>query len=111
MVTVNEDGLISVWDLAGQKLLAVQECQGVTTNVPIAFSRDSSAFAVGTPYCGASFFSMDAITTTAGQHNPNETKFNPDGFALFSYPTKKTPIIDLQFHRKNVVIGIGAYDQ
>jgi len=108
LISASEDGSIAVWDLGQQKLLGVQEeSEPFEYNSPIVFSRDGTVIVTSTPKFGLSFFSLDSIISN--QAPP--PLINPSGFSLFSYPTKRTSILDFIFTRKNVVVGIGAFEQ
>lgn len=75
--------------------------------MPIEFTRDGSVFAVGTPHSGITFFSLDSLISG----DLSETRVDPSGFIIHQYLTKKTPIFDIQFLKKNTVLCIGALDQ
>jgi transcription initiation factor TFIID subunit 5 len=107
LISISEDGALCVWDIGQQKLAAVQRCEYAPTKVPIEFTRDGSVFAVGTPHSGITFFSLDSLI--AG--DPTETRVDPAGFIIHRYLTKKTPIFDIQFLKKNTVMCIGALEQ
>ncbi|KAI6233057.1 Transcription initiation factor TFIID subunit 5 [Aphelenchoides fujianensis] len=91
------------------KMIAMQDCGSMPCRVPIVYSPDSSVVAVGTPEHAVTFFSID--TATVAFNYAHETRANPEGFPLLSYSTKKTNLLDLHFARKNVIIGVGVYDQ
>lgn len=121
MISASDDGNLCVWDLGQQKLMATQECAAMPFKVPIVFSPDSTVVAIGTPENAVTFFNVDAVVSG---FNGNEIRFvflnelfmsifrnNPDGFPMLSYPTKKTNFLDLNFSRKNTVVGVGVFDQ
>jgi len=108
LVSASNDGTLAIWDIGQQKLMAIQECAAMPFKVPIVFSRDSSVIAVGTPEHAVTFFNVDSVVTN---FNASETRNNPDGFPMLSYPTKKTNFLDLHFSRKNTVVGVGVFDQ
>jgi len=121
LVSASAEGQIAVWDLAQQKLLGTQICEPMNHSAPIVFSRDASVFVMGTPNYGVTFFSMDTMTSTnafgssgnsaSSNEQMNEPKINPAGFPLFSYPTKRTSILDFHFTRKNTVVAVGVFNQ
>jgi len=67
------------------------------------------------------FFSMETMISTntfgasgisaPASEQTNEPKINPAGFTLFSYPTKRTSILDFYFTRKNTVVAVGVFNQ
>lgn len=114
LVAVYEEGTIGIWDLSQQRLLLAQDCDNhfEYSSTPIVFSRDASIVAIGTPHFGASFFSMD-IASSASHSGSQQSQpmINPNGFVQFSYPTKRTNILDYHFTRKNIVIALGVFEQ
>ncbi|KAI1731725.1 WD domain, g-beta repeat domain-containing protein [Ditylenchus destructor] len=111
LVSASADGEIAVWDLATHKMLGRQKCEPIDFNTPIAFSKDGTVFAMGTPLYGVSFYSMDAITHSSADESLNDLKVNPAGFSLFSYPTKRTSILDFYFTKRNTVVSVGVFNQ
>jgi hypothetical protein len=51
-----------------------------------------------------------AATPDATPHNPDVRVGEEESLLLGCYPTKKTPIFELHFTRRNLLVGAGAFD-
>ncbi|CAD5209005.1 unnamed protein product [Bursaphelenchus xylophilus] len=110
VLSASTDGILNIWDLAQQKLFCTQECSPMPFHVPITFSKDGSVFAMGSPEYAVSFYNFDQLTSYGSELLTAEQRINPEGFNLFSYPTKRTSLLDFCFSRKNTVVGVGAFE-
>lgn len=83
MYSVSANGQVAVWDMSQQRLLSAFSCEEpIDFNVPIVFSRDGSAFAMGTPHHGVTFFNADAISVQ-GSSNHRSQSFNHSNVSDF----------------------------
>uniref|UniRef100_A0A7E4VG57 TFIID_NTD2 domain-containing protein n=1 Tax=Panagrellus redivivus TaxID=6233 RepID=A0A7E4VG57_PANRE len=103
-VSVSEDGAVCVWDIGQQKLAATATVEPVVHKVPIEFQRDGGFFAIGAPHHGISFFCMDSLLSGDTTEAPDHVH----RFDSFSYQTKRTPLFDIQFGKRNSVYALGA---
>ncbi|CAD5206328.1 unnamed protein product [Bursaphelenchus okinawaensis] len=110
IISVSTDGLMNVWDLGQQKLLCSQEGPPIPFQVPITFSKDGSVFVIGSPEHAVSFYNFDQVTSYGSEMMTPEQRLNPEGFNMFTYPTKRTSPLDFSFSKKNTVVGVGAFD-
>jgi len=110
LISIGAEGAVVVWDLAMQRMLSMQETTSCTAMASIALSRDGSAFAVGRPDSAVSIFSLDTATAIT-DNVAMDPRINPPGFHLATYPTKQTPIVNVHFTRRNLLLAFGAFGQ
>uniref|UniRef100_A0A0N4ZV55 LisH domain-containing protein n=1 Tax=Parastrongyloides trichosuri TaxID=131310 RepID=A0A0N4ZV55_PARTI len=114
IASTSSDGALIIWDMGTSKMIAYQSIEASNTMAAISFSRDSEIVAVNSPYHGISFFSMESLRHSNNSSNDATTtdqRLNPKGFHLYSYATKNTPLLGIHFTRRNLVIGLGAFNQ
>ncbi|CEF65732.1 TAF5-like RNA polymerase II p300/CBP-associated factor-associated factor 65 kDa subunit 5L [Strongyloides ratti] len=115
IASTSSDGTLIIWDLATSKMIAHQSIESSNSMGAIAFSRDSEVVAVNSPYHGISFYGMEALRHSLLNPSNDTTlvdqRVNPKGFHLYSYATKNTPMLGIHFTRRNLVVGLGAFNQ
>ncbi|EGT46811.1 CBN-TAF-5 protein [Caenorhabditis brenneri] len=117
LVSLDAIGNLMVWDLAYQRLMAVEVTeQSSGTKGHITFTRDGGVFAVSHGNANIQLYSLDALigaVSAAGGHNDAfmEPKVNMEGLNIGTYPTKQTAVIGLHFTRRNLLLGFGCFGQ
>uniref|UniRef100_A0AAF5HZS5 Threonine ammonia-lyase n=1 Tax=Strongyloides stercoralis TaxID=6248 RepID=A0AAF5HZS5_STRER len=115
IASTSSDGTLIIWDLSTSKMIAHQSIEPTNSMGAITFSRDSEVVAVNSPYHGISFYGMEALRHSLINQSNDTTltdqRVNPKGFHLYSYATKNTPMLGIHFTRRNLVIGLGAFNQ
>ncbi|VDK44961.1 unnamed protein product [Anisakis simplex] len=107
LASVSAEGSLVIWDMGMQKALCSQEVPPCPFMSTLAFSRDGSALAFAQSDCALSFYSVDSLTSHANpqEHSSNDPKINPNGFHMFTYATKQTPIVGLHFLRRDFFVN------
>lgn len=101
---------MNVFDFSQQKLIATHQTSPTPFQVPIQFSKDGTVFAMGSPEYAVSFYNFDVVTSSANDYSVADQKLNSDEFNLFTYPTKRTSLLDFHFSRKNTVVAVGTFE-
>ncbi|PAV76518.1 hypothetical protein WR25_13645 [Diploscapter pachys] len=117
VVSMSADGSIYVWDIAFQRIVGCETKAVPTTMGSIAFSRDGGVFAASHGGSSVSIYSLDNLIAAMNQADKTagtgdmsyEPKVDMDGFNLFSYPTKQSPIAGVHFTRRNLLLAIGSF--
>ncbi|KAK0735436.1 WD40-repeat-containing domain protein [Apiosordaria backusii] len=129
LVSGGLDGTVRVWDvelpadptkanpLAGGSAQPGQQPDGVTVagdSIAVAGSADSRSITVGGQAAQATGASTSGTGSGSGggggtgKKKSKEVQVTPDQISAF--PTKKTPVLKVQFTRMNLVVAGGCYD-
>ncbi|MFH4979378.1 hypothetical protein AB6A40_006087 [Gnathostoma spinigerum] len=113
IASLGAEGSLILWDVALQKMVCLQETSPFPFTTALAFSRDGMALAVSRADCALSFYSVESIInhTNSQEHMNADPRVNPKGFHLYTFLTKNTPVLGLHFTRRNLVMGVGAFNQ
>ncbi|VDM95162.1 unnamed protein product [Thelazia callipaeda] len=113
LASLGSEGSLILWDMALQKMMCMQDVTAFPYQTAVEFSRDGTALAVARADSAMSFYAVDAVTAHSGSqdHLNSDPKINPSGFHLYTYPTKNTPIVNVHFTRRNLVLAVGAFGQ
>jgi len=108
------DKKVLIWDLAHGHLLA--ELTGHSMTVcSLAFSRDGTVLATASLDSSIQLWDFTKLTEESTfedvniSHNP-DVKRNIDSLRLARYPTKTTPVINLHFTRRNLLLAAGMFE-
>ncbi|CAJ0964140.1 unnamed protein product, partial [Mesorhabditis belari] len=113
IVSIGGDGALCVWDIATQRMIAAETRTMPTIMASIQFTREGDTFAVSHGTSSITLYSLEALIRNHGHQDNSifEPKINPDGFQIFHYPTKTTPVVGLHWTRRNLLLGIGSFMQ
>lgn len=114
LASAGADNRLLLWDLAHGHLLAELASHSAPTHC-LAFSRDGTILASGSLDCTVKLWdfaklaedvSIEDVNVT---HNP-DIRSNTESYLLRTYATKSSPLISLQFSRRNVLLAVAMFD-
>lgn len=104
------DALILMWDLSTSVIVA-QFASHKDSIYTLEFSRDNTVLASGGLDNTIKLWNMSKLTKEVEQ-TEDLSKFttkNESQFEIGSWNTKQTPIVQLHFTRRNLLVGIGPF--
>ncbi|CAH1399603.1 unnamed protein product [Nezara viridula] len=109
LASAGSDNSLLLWDIAHGHLLA----QMVSHSGPIhclSFSRDGTILASGSLDCTVKLWDFAKLVEDVNlNHNPDIIS-NTVSYLLRTYATKSSPLISLQFSRRNVLLAVAMFD-
>lgn len=114
LASAGADNRVLLWDLAHGHLLA-ELCGHTASVLSLAFSREGSVLASGSTDCTVKIWDFTKLAEAIAledvniSHNP-DIKKDSDTFLLRSYATKNSPVLNLHFTRRNLLLAVGLYD-
>ncbi|GMT28446.1 hypothetical protein PFISCL1PPCAC_19743, partial [Pristionchus fissidentatus] len=115
VVSVDGDGVALVWDLSMQRLMG-GDTRKMHTRIPsLSWSRDGGTFALSRGGSELSLYSLDnlimASMPSQSDYNTYDAKLDMPNFESESFATKDSPVVGLHFTRRNLLLGVGSFDQ
>ncbi|KAF8369241.1 taf-5 [Pristionchus pacificus] len=115
VVSVDGDGVTLVWDLSSQRLMG-GDTRTFPTRIPsLSWSRDGGTFALSRGGSEMSLYSLDNLIMSAASSNVDmntyDAKLDIPNFETHVFATKDSPVVGLHFTRRNLLLGVGSFDQ
>ncbi|KAK3924319.1 Transcription initiation factor TFIID subunit 5 [Frankliniella fusca] len=114
LASAGADSRVLLWDLAHGHLLA-ELCGHTASVLSLAFSREGSVLVSGSTDCTLKIWDFTKLAEAIAledvniSHNP-DIKKDSNTFLLRTYATKNSPIVNLHFTRRNLLLAVGLYD-
>lgn len=113
LASAGADSRILVWDLAHGHLVA-ELCSHTQSIHSLSFSRCGNILASAALDCTLKLWDFNKLVEETNNEDVN-VSHNPDvrtgdGYLLRSFATKSSPILNLHFTRRNLLMAVGMYD-
>ncbi|XP_038222053.1 transcription initiation factor TFIID subunit 5 [Zerene cesonia] len=105
-------GEIIVWDISTGSPTAALPLFHSAPITTLAFSRDGAILSSGSLDCTIKLWDFVAITDESTNDDNNATGSAPkeEKFLLRSFATKNSPLKNLHFTRRNLLLAVGSYE-
>ncbi|CAG4944848.1 unnamed protein product [Colias eurytheme] len=105
-------GEIIVWDISTGSPTAALPLFHTAPITTLAFSRDGAILSSGSLDCTIKLWDFAAITdeSTNDDNTANNSAPKEEKFLLRSFATKNSPLKNLHFTRRNLLLAVGSYE-
>ncbi|XP_041989256.1 transcription initiation factor TFIID subunit 5 [Aricia agestis] len=105
------NGEIIVWDLSTGLPTSHLPLMHTAPIHALAFSRDGTILSSGSLDCTIKLWDFAAVTDeSTAEENANNSVQKEDKLLLMSFSTKSSPIKNLHFTRRNLLLAVGSYE-
>lgn len=113
LASAGADTKVLIWDLAHGHLVA-ELCDHKLAIHALAFSRCGNILASAALDCTLKLWDFSKLLEETNNEDVN-VSHNPDvrtgdGYLLRSFATKNSPILNLHFSRRNLLMAVGMYE-